>query len=206
MDDTDLAAAGDENLASTWALVGRSMGAEVIDDGPLTLVATGLPLLTEAIRFFGRRSLPWLLWVHDGVASGIVDAGRAAGLRDAGGATAMGLRSIEQSRPVPSELTIEIATTAGSLRDHALTFRDGFGLPHEVVDRLIQPALLDDSNVAGHLGNHRRDEEVNSDERCSPMCSAEQLWRLTRTTSVCTIHPDNRSAGDSSTLDWRHAR
>jgi hypothetical protein len=75
MDDTDLAAAGNENLASAWALVGRSMGADVSDDGPLTLVATGLPvpflngayvrgstqeperLVAEAIRFFGQRNV-----------------------------------------------------------------------------------------------------------------------------------------------------
>ena len=75
MDEGQLGAAGDENLASTWAVLARSIGGAVVDDGPLTLVATGIPIaffngaylraptndpervIDEAVGFFSERKV-----------------------------------------------------------------------------------------------------------------------------------------------------
>ncbi len=175
MNEAAMATAADENLASTWALLGRSTGADVVEDGPLTCVATGLPiaffngaylsaptndperLVAEAMRFFAERDLPWLLWVRDGVCPAFLDAGRSLGLRDAGGPPAMGLTPIGVTPPPPDGLRIEIATTAEALGDHASVLRDGFGLPQAVIDRIVQPALLDVADLAVFVG--RVDDE-----------------------------------------------
>lgn len=170
VEQAELATAADANLAATWAMVGRSGGGDVVEDGPLTLVATGLPiaffngaylrgptddsqrLVAEAVAFFGERDLPFLLWVRHGVCPAMLDAGRAAGLRDAGGPPAMGMAPITEAPPAPPELDIEMITTTDGLRDHASTLRDGFGFPQHLVDRIIRPALLDLAEVAIFVG------------------------------------------------------
>ena len=136
----------------------------------LTMVATGLPLaffngaflgaptrepehlVTEAIRFFGDRGLPWLLWVRDNVSPEILAAGRAAGLRDAGGPPALGIMPIPPSPARPSGLHVEIASTPVALQDHGSMLRDGFGMPQEFIDRLVRPGLLDDPAIAALVG------------------------------------------------------
>lgn len=170
MDAAELALAADENLASTWALLGRAIGADVAEVGALTLVAIGVPiaffngaflrtatheperLVAAAVEFFGERGLPWLLWVRENVAPNVLDAGRRAGLRDAGGPPGMGLVSIPKSRPAPTELAIEVATTLDALAEHAAMLRDGFGMPQDVVDQLIRPGLLDEPRAAAFVG------------------------------------------------------
>jgi GNAT superfamily N-acetyltransferase len=170
MNAAEFAVAADDNLAATWAMLGRSIGADVAESGPLTLVAIGIPLaffngafvrastdeperlVAEAIDFFAQRELPWLLWVRENVATALLDAGRRLGLRDAGGPPGMGLDPIPECPPPPPELTIEIATTAEALVDHASMLRDGFGMPQHVVDRLIRPGLLDEPRAAAFVG------------------------------------------------------
>jgi GNAT superfamily N-acetyltransferase len=170
MSPAELATAADVNLAATWASLGRAMGADVVEVGSATLVATGIPIaffngafltgptddpehsVAEAIQFFGERRVPWLLWVRDTVSAATLAAGRAAGLGDAGGPPAMGLLPIPESPERPAELTIEIATSLEALRDHASMLRDGFGMPQEFVDRLIQPPLLDVASIAAFVG------------------------------------------------------
>lgn len=170
MDVAELGRAVDSNIASIWASLGRSMGGEVADVGTMTLVATGLPLaffngaflrattdqpdhlVAAATEFFGERKVPWLLWVRDGVSPATLEAGRSAGLRDVGGPPAMGLLPIPPAPPLPAGLTIEIATSEATLRDHASMLRDGFGMPQEVVDRMIRPALLEEPNLAALVG------------------------------------------------------
>jgi ribosomal protein S18 acetylase RimI-like enzyme len=170
MDEVELATAADANLAAAWTALGRGMGADVVEVGASALVASGLPLaffngafvgapaedpehlVAEAIRFFAERGLPWLLWVREGVSPATLAAGRAAGLRDAGGPPAMGLEPIPAPPTPPNELIVEIATTDEGLRDHASMLRDGFGMPQEFVDRLIRPQLLDEASIAAFVG------------------------------------------------------
>ena len=109
-------------------------------------------LVAEAIRFFSERNLPWLLWVRDSVSPETLEAGRAAGLRDAGGPPAMGMNPIVESPESPADLNIAIATSATELAEHASMLRDGFGMPQEVVDQLIKPKLLHVDNIAVLVG------------------------------------------------------
>ena len=207
----DLAVAADANLASTWAALGRAIGADVVEIGSTSLVATGVAvpffngafvgappadpdhLVAEAIRFFDERNLPWLLWVRDGVSPATLKAGRAAGLRDAGGPPAMGLEPIPASPALPGELTIEIATTEAHLGDHASMLRDGFGMSQEFVDRLIRPGLLDDPNLAVFVG--RVD---GSPVSCSLLAISEKTAGIY---NVATPEPF-RGKGYGAALTW----
>ena len=211
MNDGDQAIAADENLASTWALLGRTTGADVVEDGPLTCVATGLAtaffngaylsaptdeperLVAVAIDFFAERDLPWLLWVRDGVSPALLAAGRAAGLRDAGGPPAMGLAPIGDAPPPPAGLRIEIATTAEELGDHAAMLRDGFGLPQEIIERIVRPELLDVANLAVMVG--RVDEEPVS---CSLLATSGATAGIY---NVATPEPF-RGRGYGEALTW----
>jgi GNAT superfamily N-acetyltransferase len=170
MDVHALALAGDDNLAATWAAFGRAVGADVVEHGPLTLVATGLPipffngayvhgpvqdpaaLVDEAVRFFAARSLPWLLRVRDGLPPALVEAGEAAGLRPAGGPPAMGLFAITDIPPPPAGLTTEVVTTTAGLADHATMLSEGFAMPAMVAERLFQPGLLALGDLAVLVG------------------------------------------------------
>jgi GNAT superfamily N-acetyltransferase len=170
MNRADLATAADENLRTAWAQLGTTMGADVADAGSLTLVATGIPItffngayvrtpadepagdIAAAIDFFAERELPWLLWVRADVHPGVFKAGRSAGLRGAGGPPAMGLDPIPPCPSPPAGLAIDIATTIEALVDHASMLRDGFEMPQEVVDRLVQRAMLDHPDIAVFVG------------------------------------------------------
>jgi len=211
MDRAELGAAADANLAATWAMVGRSCGGDVTEHGPLTLVATGLPiaffngaylkaaaddpdpLVDEAVRFFGSRNLPFLLWVRDGVCPEMLAAGRAAGLRDVGGPPAMGMAPILQAPPPPPELDIELVTTADGVRDHATCIRDGFGFPQEFADRLLQPSLLEFDDVAVFVG--RVDGRPVS-------CSLLSVSGATAGINNVATHPDLRGKGYGAALTW----
>jgi hypothetical protein len=169
MDDAQLGAAGDENLASTWATLGRSVGGAVVEDGPLTLVATSIPiaffngayvrapagdperLIEQAVQFFRDRKIPGCSGCATALrpTSSARPNGRAARCRRL---PAMGLTPIPRFSPAPAELTIEMATTPESLRDHADMLRDGFEMPQEIVDGLIQPPLLGYPNLAVFVG------------------------------------------------------
>ena len=60
-------------------------------------------IVDEAIGFMAARDLPWLLWVREGVDAAVVEAGRRAGLSDAGGPPAMGLAAIPTELPHPPQ-------------------------------------------------------------------------------------------------------
>lgn len=211
MDAHELGKAADINLAWTWAALGRAMGADVVENGPLTLVATGIPmpffngayvseastdpqaLVAAAIEFFSRHELAWLLWVREGVAPDVLDAGRAAGLRDAGGPPAMGVAPIPPSPPCPPGLQVEIATTLDGLADHARMLREGFGVPGDVAERLIQPAMLNDESLAVFVG--RVDGEPVS---CSLLAMSGQTAGVY---NVATPAPF-RGKGYGAALTW----
>ena len=148
----------DVNLAATWATLagnGRTMRV-----GGLQLCATGIQAaffngayltapaaepaeaIDRAIEFMARHDVPWLLWVRTGVDDATLDAGRAAGLRDAGGPPALGLAPIPARPPVPDGLVIElVGDTAGIDVHHDLTCR-AFDMPIEMVRALVSERTL----------------------------------------------------------------
>ncbi len=168
MDLEQLAAAGDENLASAWAMLGRHAGFTVSEADTLTLTASGLPMAffngafaarpaarpTEAISaacsFFAEHAVPFLVWVRDGVDDGLLAAGREAGLRDAGGPPGMVLPEIGEIPAPPAGLEIRLAGSSDVLRAHREVVAAGFGMPVEIAERLVADSLLacDDASIA----------------------------------------------------------
>ena len=122
----ELGCLADENLARSWAAFGRAAGA-VGGADRCTFVATGIPaaffngayaagtvadperVVADALGFMAVQRVPWLLWVREGVDDALLDAGRRAGLTDAGGPPAMALPSIPAIPPAPDDLEVRLA-------------------------------------------------------------------------------------------------
>jgi GNAT superfamily N-acetyltransferase len=166
----ELGRLADENLAVSWAVFGRARGA-VGGSDRCTFTATGIPaaffngayaagpvtdpdrVVADAIAFMAERGVPWLFWVREGVHDALLDAGRRAGLTDAGGPPAMALATIDEIPPAPAELDVRLVGDPAGLE----TFRDlatrGFEMPPEISDTLITESLLHDPAIAMVLGS-----------------------------------------------------
>lgn len=165
----ELGRLADENMAATWAVFGAAEGA-VGGSDRCPFVATGIPMaffngafvagpvddaertVADAIAFMAEQDVPWLLWVRSGVDDAVLDAGRRAGLTDAGGPPAMALPSLGSVPGVPDGLEI---TTVRDLADLAV-FRDvaarGFEMPHEIGRIICPDALVDEPTMSMVLG------------------------------------------------------
>jgi GNAT superfamily N-acetyltransferase len=170
VDDDELGAAADENLAVAWLGLTRAMGGDTRDAEPIAMAATGLPIaffngaylrrpsdeiagaLAEAIRFFGEQRVPWLLWIREGVCPAAIEAARQAGMEHVGGPPAMGLDPIPSLPATPPGLDISIATTEADLEDHARMLHEGFEMPLDMLRRMLQPRLLEDPSMAVLVG------------------------------------------------------
>ena len=159
----DLGRDGDVNLAATWAsMSGRGIGA-ARRHGPLQMCATGIgeaffngayltarcddpdELVQVAIGFMADHDVPWLLWVRDGVDDALLEAGRAAGLRDAGGPPSMGMAPIPTIPSPPPELEVHEITSADDVAAHCDLTSRAFGFPVEIATRLVEGTLTDPS-------------------------------------------------------------
>jgi GNAT superfamily N-acetyltransferase len=211
VDIDELGRAADINIAHAWAAMGRAMGAAVAEGPALTLVATGVPIpffngayptdpsadpvetIAEAIDFFRPHGVGWLLWVREGVAPALLDAGRHAGLRDAGGPPAMGVAPIPMAPPAPAGLEIAAATTVADLRDQADLLRDAFGVPQDLADRFAEQQLLDDDTMCVFVG--RVDGEPVS-------CSLLAISGRTAGVYNVATSPHHRGKGYGAALTW----
>src|SRR4026209_1225039 len=108
MDHEALAALGDTNMANEWAALGRHAGFDLGSTESMTLMASGLPIaffnggyahatpgdpqrcIAEAIEFFARAGVPFLLWLRAGRYDDLVSAGLAARASPVGGPPPMG--------------------------------------------------------------------------------------------------------------------
>ena len=203
--------AADINMAHAWAAMGRAMGADVVETESLTLVATGVPIpffngayptdaaadpartVAAAIEFFRPHGIGWLMWVREGAAPALLDAGRHAGLREAPGPPAMGVSPIPQPPPPPDGLQIDIATSVGDVADHAELLRQAFAVPKDVADRFGSPALLDDDSMCVFVG--RVDGEPVS-------CSLLAISGRTAGVYNVATSPDHRAKGYGAALTW----
>jgi GNAT superfamily N-acetyltransferase len=160
----------DANLAGFWANIGGH-GGEVGGPTECPFVATGLPaaffngvyatgpvdnpdqLIADATAFMAERDVPWLLWVRDGVDDALLDAGRRAGLTDAGGPQAMALPALPEIPPVPDGLEVTVVRDVAGLE----VFRDlgarGFEMPREFIDVLAAESMLDDPTIVMVTGS-----------------------------------------------------
>lgn len=169
-DAAELGRLADVNLARSWALLGRAMGAAVGEADSAVLVATGFEaaffngvyatgpvsdpdaVVRDASAFMAEQRVPWLLWVREGVDDALLAAGRRAGMTDAGGPPGMALASIGPAPESPPELEIELIDSSAGID----IFRDlaarGFEMPIEFATRLVSEATLSDPGVAAVLG------------------------------------------------------
>lgn len=165
----ELGRLADENLAGTWAAFGRAVGA-VGGSDRCTFVATGIPVaffngayaagpvadteqvVADAAAFMADHAVPWLLWVRAGVDDALLEAGRRAGLSDAGGPPAMVLPAIDEIPTPPDGLEVRVARTAADLDDFRDLTTRGFEMPPELSAMLIADALLGDPAIAIVIG------------------------------------------------------
>jgi GNAT superfamily N-acetyltransferase len=169
-DRDELGRLADENLAGSWASLGRQRGA-VGGSDRCTFAATGIPaaffngayaagpgsdpeqVVADATAFMADQGVPWLLWVRDGVDDALLDAGRRAGLTDAGGPPAMALAAIDEIPQTPDGLAVRLVRDRAGLE----TFRDlatrGFEMPPEISSTLITESLLDDPAIGMVVGS-----------------------------------------------------
>jgi GNAT superfamily N-acetyltransferase len=170
MDPTELAVAGDLNLAGAWGSFARHAASGVSELEAITLVSTGLPIaffngaflrgtpasaeatLEATLGFFTEHGVPYLLWAREAVGAELLTAGRAAGLRDAGGVPGMGLPSIGTPPAAPAELELRLATTAAELAEHRAVVSQAFGVPVEIFEQVIVPTVVDDPQMAVAVG------------------------------------------------------
>ena len=175
MDDArlvELAAAADENLASTWSCMATAAGSGCEDDGLAVRVAFGLPIafingafcrrrvapseaddiVGSAIRFFGARALPWLLWTRAGVDAALSAAAARAGLREVGGPPSMVLPALPREAPsLPDRVRVARASVADLVLVQQI-LAEGFGMPIEVAQTLMSAPLFDTAGTAVVLG------------------------------------------------------
>lgn len=154
----------DANLAGAWATIGGH-GGEVGGSPECPFVATGLPvaffngvyatgpvddpdqLIADAAAFMAERDVPWLLWVREGVDDALLDAGRRAGLTDAGGPAAMALPVIPKIPPLPDGLQITVVRDVAGLEVARDLGARGFEMPRDFIDVLAAESMLGDPTV-----------------------------------------------------------
>jgi GNAT superfamily N-acetyltransferase len=175
MDDrtlVELAAAGDENLATTWSCMAAAAGSDLEDDGASVRMASGLPIaflngafcrrpvapsdadavVRAAIDFFGVRAVPWLLWTRSSADVALSAACARAGLREVGGPPAMVLPAIPREAPaLPDRVEVARASVA-DLELVRQILADGFGMPIEVAQTFVAEPLLDADGTAVVIG------------------------------------------------------
>lgn len=170
MDHQALAALADTNMALEWAALGRHAGGQLGQTDSMTLMASGIPVaffnggfpraaspdpqrcIAAAMEFFARAGVPFLLWLREGAYDDLIAAGRAAGLRDVGGPPSMALASIGEIAPPPADLELRFASAPDDMRDHRAVLGAGFGMPNDILDRLMVDGLIDDPDTAIVLG------------------------------------------------------
>ena len=160
----------DANLAGAWANIGGH-GGEVGGWPECPFVATGLPvaffngvyptcrvedpdqLIADAAAFMAELNVPWLLWVREGADDALLDAGRRAGLTDAGGPLAMALPAIPEIPPLPDGLEVSAVRDLAGLEVARDLGARGFEMPREFMDVLAAESLLDDPTVVMVTGS-----------------------------------------------------
>lgn len=211
MTPTELAVAGDVNLAAAWMILARHAGHPTAQVDSLTMIATGLPIaffngvfvqaatsdpeaaIDATITYFAEHDVPFLIWVREGLDEPLLAAGRAAGLRDAGEVPAMGLRAVEQIPATSSVIEVVIGRDDADLEAHRIVLTAGFEMPNDVADRIIGDGLLQDDDAAIAVG------------RLEGVPVATALLCQSGTTAgvynVATV-PDYRRQGYGETVTW----
>ena len=165
-----LAAAADDNLGAAWALLGHHAGFALARFDNVSIASAGVPMaffngafasgpcadpsgvVADVISFYAGRNVPFLLWARPPDGDGLLAAGRAAGLRDAGGPPLMVLPVIDEIPLPPMELDVRIVNDPAGLQGHRRVVAGGFGMPPELAQVILGDGLLDDPDAAIAVG------------------------------------------------------
>lgn len=171
MDPNESGRLADANLAFTWSLIGRSGRAAIGGTEQCPFVASGIDaasfngafttqrvvdpdaVVADAIEFMAEHSVPWLMWVREGVDDALLAAGRRAGLRDAGGPPGMVLDSIERLPARPGDLKVEIVSDASGLDIFHDVVARGFDMPLEILQGFVTIGMMADPSVVAVIGS-----------------------------------------------------
>jgi hypothetical protein len=208
---SELGRLADLNLAATWVTMGRAIGAAVGGSDACPFVASGIPAaffngvyatgptsdpdttIRDAVTFMAAQQVPWLLWVREGVDDALLEAGRRAGLTDAGGPPAMGLTSIGPTPPNPDGLVIELVGDEDGIDVTCDLIARGFEMPVEIAHQLVEERTIAEPGIAVVVG------KVNDE----PVTTA--LVSVTGTTAgiynVATP-PEHRNRGFGAAATW----
>ena len=167
----ELGRLADANLARTWVTMGRAAGGAVGGPRDCPFVASGIEeaffngvyatgpvadpdvVIRDAIAFMSEQQVPWLLWVREGVDDALVDSGRRAGLRDAGGPPCMGLTAIP-SEPVRLDgFDSELVTGQDRLDVCLDVMARGYEVPNELAHRLVTMQTIAEPGIGVVMGS-----------------------------------------------------
>jgi hypothetical protein len=104
------------------------------------------------IAFTAEHGVPWLLWVRAGTDDALLAAGRAAGLRGAGGPPSTGTSPIEPIDGAPPGLEIIEVDDEAGMRVHRDLAARGFDAPASLFETLTSDASVDDPGFAILIG------------------------------------------------------
>jgi ribosomal protein S18 acetylase RimI-like enzyme len=166
MNEAGLAAAVDDNYWESFRLIAKACGGEILDEGGILAVATGVPVamlniafvrqplasprdaLTAAVAFFDRQRLPFVVRVR-------MDTRQpeAAEARDALGDTVRyGAVPIPDPPSASADLNIVNVRDDKMLSQFQGVLAEGFGMPLEIAERLIVSDLSRQDGVELYLG------------------------------------------------------
>jgi GNAT superfamily N-acetyltransferase len=171
VDSIEMGRLGDVNLAAAWTVLGRSCGGAIGGTDDCPFVASGIPaaffngiyvtqrmadpdaVVADAIEFMAEHGVPWLLWVRAGVDDELLEAGRLAGLRDAGGPPSMVLPSIDAAPAPPDGFEVDVVDDPAGLAMFRELAARGFGMPTEIVDRFVTLDTVADPDIVAVIGS-----------------------------------------------------
>jgi ribosomal protein S18 acetylase RimI-like enzyme len=170
MNEIGLAAAVDDNYWESFRLIAKACGGEVLDEGGVLSVATGVPVamlniafvrrplasprdaLTAAIDFFDRQRLPFVVRVREGIDAIAEEAAEAMGMPYSDTVPGMALCPIPEPPPGSADLKIVNVRDDKMLSQFQRVLAEGFGMPLEIAEQLIVSDLSRQDGVELYLG------------------------------------------------------
>jgi GNAT superfamily N-acetyltransferase len=166
-----LLAEADRNMVAMFrALVGVAGGPPPVEDGPLTLLASGAPIgffnpafvfgpvedpvamLDRVSDHYRELSLPFALLFRDEVTPGLAQACEDAGMVEHWRMPLMALDPIPPAAPdAPAGLEV-VDVDRSTMQDYGDTLCASFGIPRSMIEPLLDGRLLDAPGFFAQLG------------------------------------------------------
>lgn len=211
MNDSELAAAVDANYWESFALLARACGGAVLERDDVLAVCTGLPVpmlnqgfvkrppadaegsLLEMIDFFDDAGVPFILRVREGVAPEAERAMEAMGLLYSDSVPGMAMFPIADAPPLPNGLSIEAVRDEAVLTRYQRVMAEGFGMPLDFAQRLLQPAFLRVTGFESYVALVKGEAVATSSLYCGAGVAGVY--------NVATL-PDQRRRGYGEAMTW----